>query len=76
MTTALILNIALDALVFAVIGGKLLWAIATQHRDRGLTHVSGQRHHRTALQAAAHPRPQGRPDRPRPDLAPGLTASR
>ena len=38
MTTALVLNLALSVFIFAVIIGKLVYAIATQQRDLGVTH--------------------------------------
>ena len=58
MSTVLIVNIALDVVVFAAILGKLAWAITTQHRDRGVTLVSQQRGHRLALRRPARSRPQ------------------
>ena len=63
MTTALILNIALSGLVFAAIIGKLVWSIATQHHDRGVTVVSRPRRDRWAFPrptrvGPADPRPQ------------------
>jgi hypothetical protein len=45
MSTVLIVNIALDAVVFAVIVGTLVRAMIHQHRDRGVTLVS-ERHPR------------------------------
>jgi hypothetical protein len=42
MTTAILLNIALALLVFAVIIGIKVWAIVTHHRDRP-AHVGERR---------------------------------
>jgi hypothetical protein len=58
MSTALILNIAFSAVVFAVVVGRIALAIANQHDDRGVTLVSRQRGHRLAFRRAAQPRPQ------------------
>ena len=48
MTTALILNIAIAATVFAGILGLIGWAIATHHRDHHAMHgiASGARRRR------------------------------
>jgi hypothetical protein len=43
VTTALILNIALSAAVFAVVIGQLAWGIATQPRDSSDTLAYGSR---------------------------------
>jgi hypothetical protein len=43
MTIALILNIAFSAVVFVALMVHLVHHIATQHRDRGVTIVSGDR---------------------------------
>jgi hypothetical protein len=43
MTTALILNIVFSAAVFAGVFARLVWSIATQHRDRAHVFVSDPR---------------------------------
>lgn len=43
MTTAVILNIAFSIPILAAIVGSVVWAIVTNHRDHGVTLVSGQR---------------------------------
>jgi hypothetical protein len=55
MTTALILNIAFSAVVFIALIAHLVRHIATQHRDRGVTIVSGARHHRPERARPARP---------------------
>jgi hypothetical protein len=46
MTTAIILNIVLSALVLIPLLVHIVRAIVTQHHDRGVTLVSGARRHR------------------------------
>ena len=38
MTSMVIFNVALMAGIVLVIAGPLAWAVATQHRDHGVTH--------------------------------------
>jgi hypothetical protein len=60
MAPELILNIALSAVVFAVIIGSLVWAMFTQHRDRPHVFAGGARRRRRGW--SRHLRPQvGRP---------------
>jgi hypothetical protein len=55
MTIALILNIVFSAGVLTVLLGAFVWSIATQHRDRGLTLVSGPRRHRWTWSQSGRP---------------------
>jgi hypothetical protein len=62
MTIALILNIAFSAVVFVALIAHIVHSIRTQHHDRGVTLVSGQRRHRWEWTRADRPqraRPQG-----------------
>jgi hypothetical protein len=46
MTTALILNMSFAAITFVAVLGGLVWAMATQPRDHGVTLVRRSRRHR------------------------------
>jgi hypothetical protein len=46
MTTAIILNIVFSALVLIALLVHIIRAIVTQHHDRGVTLVSGEKRHR------------------------------
>jgi hypothetical protein len=65
MTTALILNLVLSALVLIPLLAHIVRAIATQHHDRGVTLVSGQPRYRWV-----RTRPE-RPHAPQPRRARG-----